>query len=54
METWKEILADPDLADVLTSPENIGYYAVYLLGDAKAKAPFYWREWNRGEQKLVE
>ncbi|CDO70544.1 hypothetical protein BN946_scf184573.g12 [Trametes cinnabarina] len=52
VETWKEMISDPELAEVLTGPEYIGQYAVFLLGDGKAGAPFYWREWNGGEKKL--
>ena len=33
--------------------ENRALYAKFLLGDARKAAPFFWKEWNNGTQKVV-
>ncbi|CDO78172.1 hypothetical protein BN946_scf184918.g3 [Trametes cinnabarina] len=47
--------ADPGASEEeefhFTTPESIGIYADFLLGDAKKAAPFYWLEWNNGLRK---
>lgn len=51
--TFREIISDPDYKDNFPTETDIGQYAEFLLGDAKKNAPFYWKEWNNGEDPKV-
>ncbi|KAI0669169.1 hypothetical protein C8Q78DRAFT_992816 [Trametes maxima] len=39
------------VAFTFTTPEEIGIYAKFLLGDQKKAAPFYWKKWGNGVAK---
>ncbi|KAJ2991986.1 hypothetical protein NUW54_g8047 [Trametes sanguinea] len=34
-----------------SSPQGIGMYANWLLGDARKAAPFYWKRWNSSQDR---
>ncbi len=53
LETWTEILSDPALKALFVDQENVAEYAQYLRGDGHGRAPFYWKEWNDGNKKIV-
>ncbi|KAJ2996536.1 hypothetical protein NUW54_g7227 [Trametes sanguinea] len=36
-----------------SSPQGIGMYANWLLGDARKAAPFYWKRWNSSQDREV-
>lgn len=42
---------DANESFAFTTPEEVGIYAKFLLGDMKKAAPFYWKEWNEGRSK---
>ncbi|KAI0644718.1 hypothetical protein C8Q79DRAFT_973320 [Trametes meyenii] len=39
------------VAFTFTTPEEIGIYARFLLGDQKKAAPLYWKKWGNGVAK---
>ncbi|CDO77040.1 hypothetical protein BN946_scf184403.g15 [Trametes cinnabarina] len=42
--------AVPLAESAFSTPDQVGIYAEWLLGDAKKKAPFYWKRWNGGDK----
>ena len=54
LETFREMISDPEMKAVFTGPEMVVTYTKFALSDGKAEAPFYWKEWNCGEKQLVQ
>ncbi|CDO78249.1 hypothetical protein BN946_scf184789.g5 [Trametes cinnabarina] len=45
--------ADPLAESAFSTPDQVGIYAEWLLGNVKKKAPFYWKRWNGSDKPEV-